>query len=178
MNNMKTLLLIFSLISILACGQTKTCGVTVESYDSLLKVHNLTVSTLTSANAVIVARNKTITTLNATVASRDQQVLTLTDLYAKAQSKTDSLSSANENLKSIIQELTYPNDTLKYINDTITVELISDNVSVSIAKIGTRFNYQVVDKNNRINFWYNSGKWEQWFMVDSASWQHFNGKLK
>jgi len=176
---MKTLLILLSLISVAACGQQKTLNYyTKASWDSLLLIKNQTQSALTSANAVVTARNATIVTLNATVAARDQQVLTLTDLYAKAQTKVDSLLSVNENLKSIIQEWTYPEDTLKYINDTITVELISDSVSVSIAKIGTRFNYQVVDKNNRINFWYNSGKWEQWFMVDSASWQHFNGKLK
>jgi hypothetical protein len=163
----------------LACGQQKTLNYyTKASWDSLLLIKNQTQSALTSANAVVTARNATIVTLNTTVASRDQQVLTLTNLYAKTQTKADSLLSANENLKSIIQEWIYPNDTLKYINDTITVELISDSVSVSIAKIGTRFNYQVVDKNNRINFWYIDGKWEQWFMIDSASWQHFNGKLK
>lgn len=110
------------------------------------------------------------------LAEENNQLITLTDALSL---ENNQLNLTIQTLKSIIERLSNPSDTAVFVQDTIAFKIIgSDNTMVKFNKVGNQINYQISDGVDRINLWYNSGTWQQWFMKGNASWQHLNGQIK
>lgn len=93
------------------------------------------------------------------------------ELVIAAQGEQIATQSAQiANQQAIINELSNPTDTAVFINSKISIKLVGDSTSVTIAKIGDRFNYQLVSGLHRVNLFYEDAELKQYWMYDTISY--------
>ena len=166
---MKNKLLVFITISFLtiACnGQYRECHWSDKYVDSLQKIIDkqyIEINSLKLSNVIKTNLfNQLLSQFDSVVVVSANKTLTI-----------DTLKSKNAVLQSMFESNYYVFNT-----DTVSIKFTNDSIYANFWRVGEQVNYQLVDGLKRIDLYYNSGEWQQWWMYNNSYWQEQNGIMK